>query len=996
MILTKPSLSCSAIRRSLTRWEQLLGRAILAVVFLHAVALQAQTLSVTGGLQLWLKADAGVTSGATGAVTGWTDQSGKGNDATQPDEALAPKLVADGLNGKPVLRFDGTDDYLDVASKPSLEMVGDISSYFVVKFDDFATFRAVWGKTAVNIPASTDYYIVPPNGTPRVYRGSGSLPDIGNVDATVNVRARTFVVLGFQMSGTTLTHYLNGQAIGSGEIRATLVDGGTALKIGSRDDFVTKMKGDIAELLIYDRSLTANERSALVNYLQTKYGIVNQPPTINITSPANNATLTAPTSINLTATAADTDGVVAKVDFFVNGALVGTATAPPYRQQLRLETAGTVRLGAVATDSKDATTAATEVVVTVTGGGTSTLTVTDALQLWLKADAGVTKGQGDAVTAWKDQSGKGNDAAQSDVALAPVLVENAANGKPVLRFDGTDDYLDVQSSASLAITGDIASFFVVKFDDFATFRSVWGKTAANLPRPNDYYLLPNSGIPRMYRGSDEGNVNAFVDGGQVPAGALALLGFNQAGTILTHYFNGRASGSGSMNVTPTDSGAPLKVGSRDDLFTKMKGDIAELLIYDKALSDADRAALAIYLGGKYGIPIVQPSNSLPVVNLTAPAAGANVNAPTNVTVTATASDSDGSIVKVDFFANGGLVGTATRSPFTIRVLIPVAGSVALTAQATDNLGGRTTSTERVITGISSTPSPLTVTSGLRLWLKADAGVTANPAGAVSSWVDFSGNFNNASQSDSAQAPLLVSNSLNLLPTIRFDGADDYLEIAHSPSLAITGDITSLFVARFDDFATFRAVWAKTANNVPRPTDYYLLPNSGIPRLFRGGPAGIGNVDATEPIPAGNFVIAGFSTTGPAVTHYLDGNVIGTGEITATPVDVGTPVRIGTRGDFVTRMKGDIAEILVYNTALSDSDRDKVLNYLREKYFTVIDRLPRFTSIKVQGTVVTIEWEGIAGKLEESSAVTGPWTAVAGAVSPYKATISAQQRFFRLR
>ena len=163
------------------------------------------------------------------------------------------------------------------------------------------------------------------------------------MEGTTAIKAGDFVVLGFQMAATTYTHYLNGQAIGSGEITATLEDGGTPLKIGSRDDLFTKMKGDIAEIVIFDRSLTATERGSVVTYLQTKYGIVNQAPTVTITSPANNPTVTAPGVLTFSATAADTDGVIAKVDFFANGALVGTATAAPYKIQLRVQTPGALR-----------------------------------------------------------------------------------------------------------------------------------------------------------------------------------------------------------------------------------------------------------------------------------------------------------------------------------------------------------------------------------------------------------------------------------------------------------------------------------------------------------------------------------------------------------------------------------------------------------------------------------------------------------------------------
>ena len=128
------------------------------VFFAAARVLNAQVLSVTNRLQLWLKADAGITTNASGGVTQWADQSTHGNNAVQITDAAAPLFVANAQNNKPALRFDGVDDFLDVADADSISIAGDISSFFVVKFDDFATYRAVWGKTVDNLPAPTDYW----------------------------------------------------------------------------------------------------------------------------------------------------------------------------------------------------------------------------------------------------------------------------------------------------------------------------------------------------------------------------------------------------------------------------------------------------------------------------------------------------------------------------------------------------------------------------------------------------------------------------------------------------------------------------------------------------------------------------------------------------------------------------------------------------------------------------------------------------------------------
>jgi peptidylprolyl isomerase len=116
----------------------------------------SQTLTVTNGLQFWLKADAGVTV-AGGNVTVWKDESGKGNDASQADPTSQPTLIASAVNGKPAVHFDDTNpQFLAAADSPSLNLTGDITTFFDARFDDFATYRAVWAQTQVNQPGPND------------------------------------------------------------------------------------------------------------------------------------------------------------------------------------------------------------------------------------------------------------------------------------------------------------------------------------------------------------------------------------------------------------------------------------------------------------------------------------------------------------------------------------------------------------------------------------------------------------------------------------------------------------------------------------------------------------------------------------------------------------------------------------------------------------------------------------------------------------------------
>ena len=94
-------------------------------------------------------------------------------------------------------------------------------------------------------------------------------------------------------------------------------------------------------------------------------GTVNQSPTISMTAPANNSSYVTPASITLSATAADADGTISKVQFFNGTTLIGTVTSAPYAFTWAGVTAGTYSITAKATDNLNATTSSVAITVTV-------------------------------------------------------------------------------------------------------------------------------------------------------------------------------------------------------------------------------------------------------------------------------------------------------------------------------------------------------------------------------------------------------------------------------------------------------------------------------------------------------------------------------------------------------------------------------------------------------------------------------------------------------
>ena len=93
----------------------------------------------------------------------------------------------------------------------------------------------------------------------------------------------------------------------------------------------------------------------------------NASPTITLLAPANGTTYSAPASITFSASAADTDGTVTKVNFYANGVIAATDTTTPFSATWGSVAAGTYNLNAVATDDKGATAASATATVIVQG-----------------------------------------------------------------------------------------------------------------------------------------------------------------------------------------------------------------------------------------------------------------------------------------------------------------------------------------------------------------------------------------------------------------------------------------------------------------------------------------------------------------------------------------------------------------------------------------------------------------------------------------------------
>jgi hypothetical protein len=95
----------------------------------------------------------------------------------------------------------------------------------------------------------------------------------------------------------------------------------------------------------------------------------NAPPAVLLTYPVNNANIPTGAGISLEATAADCDGSVSNVEFYVDGSRIGQDPTYPYYASWTPPTAGRYRLIAEATDNSSASSPSRPVDVFVHGSG---------------------------------------------------------------------------------------------------------------------------------------------------------------------------------------------------------------------------------------------------------------------------------------------------------------------------------------------------------------------------------------------------------------------------------------------------------------------------------------------------------------------------------------------------------------------------------------------------------------------------------------------------
>lgn len=235
-----------------------------------------------------------------------------------------------------------------------------------------------------------------------------------------------------------------------------------------------------------------------------------------------------------------------------------------------------------------------------------------------------------------------------------------------------------------------------------------------------------------------------------------------------------------------------------------------------------------------------------------------------------------------------------------------------------------------------TPFSPTDLAGLAVWFKADTLVLADAA-PVTAWTDSSGNVRDLAQATPLNQPVYKTAQINGLPAVRFDGTNSFMATANwaSPTAGVT--VVAAFKPAVVTAGAYRtllchaaaATWASPfarymlrENTASAAWDFEVQDASTAPGTLQ---------DVTSAVVEWHVRTGMFDLSN--IRMYRQST-----EISASPKAFASaltssnfPLYVGCQTDLANKFNGDLAELIVYSTSLSGSDRLLVENYLRTKY-----------------------------------------------------------------
>lgn len=203
------------------------------------------------------------------------------------------------------------------------------------------------------------------------------------------------------------------------------------------------------------------------------------------------------------------------------------------------------------------------------------------LALWLRADDGVVLGSGTDIASWEDQSGQLRHFSQSSAGRRPNLIPATLNGLPVVRHAASSQ--DTLTNAT-NFPAPATVIYLAKMSGPNRGRVLSGLS-------NNWLLGYHSGSE-----GDAYHEGWIIDGGGTAPAAWRMWTTVMSGSLSTIYQGRTQIASNSLGVAGPNG---LSTCGHNASSEFSDADIAEILVYSRALSTAELDQIWTYLESKW-------------------------------------------------------------------------------------------------------------------------------------------------------------------------------------------------------------------------------------------------------------------------------------------------------------------------------------------------------------------------------------------------------------
>ena len=240
------------------------------------------------GLSFWI--DATQISGASNnqALTAWNDLS---PNAYTGGASNGPRYITSGINSLPIVRFNGTDQYINYGPSSLNIRTNPFHTFIVARYSTTNTTGALMAKSLFG-GANPRYYLGKLDNNTNNYL---YFNDPANIREMLNAfNSASTTMFGYYWDRNTMFSALNGSTVSTAAFSTTFdYNSAFSLLVGAYNNGTGGVPpggfffpGDMGEVLTYLSPLTPFDRQKVEGYLAWKWGLQSNLPAIHPFRPA--------------------------------------------------------------------------------------------------------------------------------------------------------------------------------------------------------------------------------------------------------------------------------------------------------------------------------------------------------------------------------------------------------------------------------------------------------------------------------------------------------------------------------------------------------------------------------------------------------------------------------------------------------------------------------------------------------------------------------------